>query len=246
MRSRELTCTEYVKAFLVAGRRLRSEATCEEFGTISGSVDRLAEELGQPVVALPPGNRNFSKPSDRCGTGLYVVGVLAGQADCHWDYESVVPSPVEHNELLAALDAARSLPWADIAALFPDPRWITQEAELHLMACGPLAGGKVCYGVPVELYGPEEEWDYDDHDEKKFLDDKAGPAWTTPGLDLVRGTLMNQSPQPRAVYGVRMTNAGWEGEPVTVDVSADAHRGRVAAMGELSAQSSYYLIGYYD
>lgn len=248
MESRELAYVDHVRAFLIAGRRLSSKATYDEFEKISLAVNRLAEALGQPVVALPHGNHDFRSPSGK-PHGLYAVGVLAGQADCHWDYGSVVPSSIEHHGLVATLDSARSLPWADIAELFPDPQWLfTEEAELHLMACGPLAGAEIAYGVLAELYDPDDEWVYneDETDEERFLDDETGPAGTTPGLELIRGNLMNQDPQPRAVYGVRMTNAGWEGEPVTVDMSAEAHRGRVAALGELSAQSAYYLIGHYD
>jgi hypothetical protein len=59
--------------------------------------------------------------------------------------------------------------------------------------------------------------------------------------------MMDQAPQPDAVYGVAVASALYDGRlPVDVDISDAAHQERVARLGHLAAQSSYYLVAHYD
>lgn len=242
MKSKELAFTSDSEAFLIAGRRLVTELDTEQFDRLCTAVDRLADDLGQPLVVLPEGD--FTETgvpvSDRAG--LYcAVGLLVLRADSY-SHETIT-----HDDLTAALDRARSLPWATIADLVAaGDQWLAEDIALYLTACGPLAGGLVGHGVLVTLRELDElTWNEDD--EQNFLDDQDGPAATTPGLDLVRGNMMGQEPHYDAVYGVQVARALYDGSlPVAVDVSAAAHQARLERLGDLAARSAYHLIGHYD
>ena len=55
MNSREMAYIDETTAYLVAGRALDATFSQEAFDQFCSAVDVLAEELGQPLVALPAG-----------------------------------------------------------------------------------------------------------------------------------------------------------------------------------------------
>ncbi|MBV9379520.1 MAG: hypothetical protein JOY82_23300 [Streptosporangiaceae bacterium] len=247
MDSRKLTYAEFPSAYLVAGRRLAGRFTDNGFDEFCGWLDEIAAEVNEPLVVIPAGNF--------CGTGSRIsetsmlscaLGLLVASADT----EHV--SSTTGEDIVAMVGRAKTLPWERITELVSfsgcdGPKGLQDELALYATATGPLAGVMIGYGVLVALRPEDEEWDYDVDEEQEFVSGPNSVAAIVPGLSIMRGNLLDQSPQPNAIYGVTVEQAFYdEPRPVSVDVSAKAHASRVAALGELSAQSAYHLIAHYD
>ncbi|QUQ65623.1 hypothetical protein [Kutzneria sp. CA-103260] len=241
MNSKDLTFTSDSEAFLVAGRRLNGAFPDGAFERLCAAVDQLAAELQQPLVVLPAGDfTDTGVPIAEQATAPCAVGLLVRRADTYGS------EPFRREDVVAALENARTLPWAAISDLAAPHHELADEVAMHLTACGPLAGGMVGYGVVVTLR-EEEDMYWDEDDEQNFLDDPDGAAAITPGLEIVRGNMMSQEPQYDAIYGVQVARALHEGPiPIMVDFSEAAHRERIERLGELAAQSTYHLIGHFS
>lgn len=251
MQSRELTYADETSALLIAGRRLSGPFGDAGFDEVCGRADLLAAELGAPLVVVAAGIGGSGLRVSEAGWLSCSVGLLIRRAD------TGRPAAASYRELTAALAGAEALPWERITELVaagdPDgPHQLTDGVVVQATSSGPLAGVKVGYGVAVDLRPAEDEddededEDWDDEDEPAF-DETTGVAALVPGLSLIRGTLLDQSGQPDAVYGVEVARAFYdEPKPVVLDLSAAAHAERVRRLGELADQAAYHLIAHYD
>lgn len=249
--SREFAYTDDTSAYLVAGRRLTGPFSDNGFDEFCGLLDQLARELDQPLVLLPEGNFGGS------GVAISEAGLLScalGLVVSRTDTKHI--GSVTHQDMIAAVARAEALPWDKLGELISSsekdgPRRLDDGMALYATASGPLAGVMVGYGVPVDLRrvvdeDDEDEDDWDDEDDL-FFDETTGVASVVPGLRLIQGNLMDQTPQPDAVYGVEVARALYDQpKPIALDISDAAHADRVDKLGELSAQSAYHLIAHYD
>ncbi|WP_186382763.1 hypothetical protein [Amycolatopsis rhizosphaerae] len=255
MRSKELTYTDETSAYLIAGRRLSGPFSDAGFDEFCGRIDLLAGELDAPLVVVPDGNFGGSGVAvSEAGWLSCALGLLIHRADTEH------PASVPYQDLTTAVARAEALPWDRISALIvacgqDGPRQLSDDVVVHATASGPLAGVKVGYGVRVDLRPIEpddEDWDDEDDDEDwdedgPVFDETTGVAALVPGLSLIRGTLIDQTPQSDAVYGVQVGRAFYdEPKPIVLDFSEAAHAERLGRLGVLADQAAYHLIAHYD
>lgn len=194
-------------AALVAGRQVDPgmNFTRAALGEAARAVRELGVKRGFSLELVPCADNTDTGagPEDTVPWSM-VVGLPVASGGTYG------PEALSRDSALSRLEAAKALPaevWSEIAALLPESsraNVMAEPIELHLLACGPLAVGKIAFGVP----GTEED---------------AGEGEFQVGQD------MSQERHEEGVWGQRV--AGTEDTEV-VDFSESAHQARVAAFPE--------------
>jgi hypothetical protein len=222
----DLNFTDRTTAAIVAGRTGQVELDAAGMRGLCRQIDALAARAGLPigiVVASDLAASLVGVAADEPAATTVAVGLLIAWTD------RPDPEPVAWDELKTALERARALPWAELAALID----LADDLAIWGCATGPLAGFHVAYGVPCRDQAQEPSY-------------RPGtPQAVDPALEMVAGKDMRQRWIDDGVWGVALAyNGDWCMTELPFD--ARSHAERVALLGNLAPRAGYYLMSCYD